>query len=129
MAGNCCERLPRPACSGGRNRVFPHHHGSYGKEFLGGTSVLICLVLSAVVVATFWSVGQAITSSGKMWWGFVLSLIWGIALISALWLFRHRGAYGYAVATLIAYSIHVLTSMYVYWRVHTQFAPLRGGPG
>ena len=103
--------------------------GSYGKEFVGGTSVLICLVLSAVVVATFWSVGQAITSSGKMWWGFVLNLIWGIALISALWVFRHQGAYGYAVANLIAYSIHVLTSTYVYWRVHSQFAPLKGGSG
>jgi O-antigen/teichoic acid export membrane protein len=109
--------------------IFSHTiMSSYGREFVGGTPVLICLVVSSVVTATFWSVGQAITSSGKMWWGFVINLIWAIALISSLWFLRHRGAYGYALATLIAYSIHVLTSMYVYWRVHAQFAPLKAAP-
>ena len=103
--------------------IFSHRiMAIYGKEFVGGTSVLVCLVLSAVIAASVWSVGQAITSSGKMWAGFVLNLIWAIALISFLWLFRHEGAYGFALANLIAYSIHLLTSTYVYSRVHARFA-------
>jgi O-antigen/teichoic acid export membrane protein len=100
---------------------------SYGKGFVGGTSALICLVLSAVVAASVWSVGQAITSSGKMWSGFILNLIWAVALISSLWLFRRHGAYGYALANLIAYSIHLLTSTYVYSLVHTRFATSQKG--
>ncbi len=94
--------------------------GSYGKDFVGGRSVLICLVLSGVLGAAVWSVGQAITSSGKMWWGFILNLFWGVALVSSLWLFRRQGALGYAVANLIAYSIHLLTCSYFYARVHAQ---------
>lgn len=92
--------------------------GAYGKGFVGGTPTLVLLVLSAVITASSWSVGQAITSSGRMWWGFVLNLIWAVVLICCLWLLRRQGAYGYAVATLVAYSIHLLTSAYVYSRVH-----------
>jgi O-antigen/teichoic acid export membrane protein len=99
---------------------------SYGKSFVGGTSVLICLVLSAVVAASLWSVGQAITSSGKMWWGFIPNLIWAVVLVSSLWLLRRQGAYGYALATLIAYSIHIPTSMYVYHRIHSRFGVVTG---
>jgi O-antigen/teichoic acid export membrane protein len=93
----------------------------YGSGFAGATPVLICLVLSAVLAASVWSVGQAITSSGRMWAGFAINLIWAVVLIGCLWLFRRQGAYGYALANLIAYSVHLLTSVYVYWRVHTRF--------
>lgn len=97
---------------------------TYGKGFAGGTSVLIWLALSAVISAAVWSVGQAITSSGRMWWGFLLNLIWAAVLISSLWLLRRQGAHGYAVATMIAYSIHLITvSAYVYARVRGRSAP------
>jgi len=90
---------------------------SYGKEFASGTPVLIYLVLSAAITSSVWSVGQAITSSGRMWWGFGINIVWAIALITSLWVFRYQGAYGYALASLFAYSIHLLTSIYAYSRV------------
>jgi O-antigen/teichoic acid export membrane protein len=96
---------------------------SYGKEFVSGTPVLIYLALSAVIASSVWSVGQAITSSGRMWWGFGVNFLWAIALIISLWIFRRQGAYGYALANLFAYSIHLLTSMYAYSRV----CPAKGG--
>lgn len=83
---------------------------AYGKDFVAGRPVLICLVASAVLAATVWSVGQAIASSGRMWWGFALNLVWGAVLLSSLWWLRRRGAYGYAVANLIAYAVHLFTS-------------------
>lgn len=102
--------------------------GIYGKGFVGGTPVLICLVLSGVVAAAVGSVGHAITSSGRMWWGFMLNFIWAVALVASLWLLRRQGAYGYAVANLIAYSIHLLTvSAYAYLFVHERFASAEGG--
>ena len=92
--------------------------GTYGKSFVGGTPTLVLLVLSAVITAGAWPVGQAITSSGRMWWGFYINLIWAVILVCCLWLLRHQGAYGYAVATLVAYSAHLITSGYAYSRVH-----------
>jgi O-antigen/teichoic acid export membrane protein len=91
---------------------------AYGKGFAGGTPTLTLLVLSAVITASAWSVGQAITSSGRMWWGFTVNLIWAITLLCALWLFRRQGAYGYALATLVAYAVLLFSSAYAYWRVH-----------
>ncbi len=58
-----------------------------------------------------------------MWWAFFLNFVWGVVLISSLWIFRSRGAYGYAMANLIAYSVHMFTSMYVYSRVHPRLEP------
>ena len=92
---------------------------SYGTGFAGGRSVLICLVLSAVMTASVWSVGQAITSSGRMWWGLGINFVWAVALITSLWILRRQGAYGYALATLLAYGVHLLTSVYAYSRVCT----------
>ncbi|MBI2677652.1 MAG: oligosaccharide flippase family protein [Candidatus Koribacter versatilis] len=91
---------------------------SYGSSFVSGVPALVLLVLAAVISAAVWCVGQAIASSGNMWWGFALNLVWAVALVSFLWLFRQSGAYGYALATLIAYGIHVFTSAYVFWRIH-----------
>jgi O-antigen/teichoic acid export membrane protein len=91
---------------------------TYGKSFTEGTSVLLWLVLSGVLSAAVWSVGQAITSSGKMWWGFAINVIWAAVLVASVWVLRDKGAYGYAVANFIAYSVHLVTSLVVYRRVH-----------
>ena len=108
--------------------IFAHPiMASYGKGFASGTPVLICLVLSAVITSSVWSVGQAITSSGKMWWGFGINFVWAVVLIISLWIFRRQGAYGYALANLIAYSVHLLTSLYAYSRVRPRFELVKEG--
>jgi O-antigen/teichoic acid export membrane protein len=106
----------------GATGVFLFAHlimASYGRGFVSGTPVLICLVFSAVMASSVWSVGQAITSAGRMWWGFGINFVWALALITSLWIFRRQGAYGYALANLIAYGVHLLTSVYAYSRVCT----------
>jgi O-antigen/teichoic acid export membrane protein len=81
----------------------------YGREFVGGRMVLVLLSGAAVLAATTAVVGQALTSAGRMWVGFVLNAIWGAVLIGATFALRGRGAAGLAGAQLVAYFVHLLT--------------------
>jgi hypothetical protein len=86
----------------------------YGHDFLEGRGVLVVLAGAAVMAASVVIVGQAITSAGFMWWGFLLNAIWAVSLIACVWWLRARGAYGFAVANLVAYFIHLITGIYFY---------------
>ncbi|MDI6802126.1 MAG: oligosaccharide flippase family protein [Thermodesulfovibrionales bacterium] len=83
--------------------------GSYGKDFSSGKYVLIVLAVSATLSASVSVIGQVIASSGRMWWGFILNLLWGIVLIFSYWLLISKGALGLAFANLIAYGVHLIT--------------------
>lgn len=87
----------------------------YGQEYVAGAKALILLVFSAVLSATIGVIGQSIASSGQMWWGAGLNLIWALALVISAALLIRWGAVGLALANLIAYGIHLLTvSGYTY---------------
>ena len=82
---------------------------SYGSEFAGGRTVLALLAASAVLMAIGSVVGSAITSSGRMWYGFAFNALWAAALIGGAWvLVPSRGATGLALATLVAYGLHLV---------------------
>jgi O-antigen/teichoic acid export membrane protein len=83
---------------------------SYGKGFEEGRWVLLCLVFSAVLMAVNNVVGQAIVSKGRVWLGFLLNLCWASALLVISWSLIQRGygAFGLALATLIAYALHTV---------------------
>jgi O-antigen/teichoic acid export membrane protein len=91
----------------------------YGRDFAGGQPVLVVLALASVLSATVGMVGQAIISAGEMWLGFALNGVWGGVVLGATWLLRREGAYGFAIANLIAYSVHLVTS-FVAYRVTAQ---------
>jgi O-antigen/teichoic acid export membrane protein len=82
---------------------------SYGAEFAHGTTALILLAVAAVLSATLSGIGQAIVSSGNMWWGFALNAIWGVVLLGSARALVHRGATGLALAWCIAYGVHLVT--------------------
>jgi O-antigen/teichoic acid export membrane protein len=88
---------------------------TYGESFSSGYPVLIILCGVAVLMATLDVVGQSIASEGRMWFGFALNAIWGVVLISSTWALRNSGAVGLALANLIAYSVHALTSCGYVW--------------
>ena len=98
--------------------------GFYGKGFDLGGAVLVLLVSSACLMAITASIGKAITSSGRMWWGFFLHVIWAAVYLVSTGLLVDRGAKGLALATLIAYGVH-LVSMSLF----TYFAILKPEPG
>lgn len=90
---------------------------TYGASFASGYAVLIVLCGVAIIMATLDVVGQSIASEGRMWFGFALNAIWAVVLITSTWVFRNSGALGLAIANLIAYAVHTLTSCcYVWWR-------------
>lgn len=91
----------------------------YGKGFDEGAMVLCILTVGTSLWIINTVAGQAITSSGKMWWGFLLNALWAISLLlcSALMVSRF-GAVGLALAFMIAYSLHSLwTGFYVYFAI------------
>jgi O-antigen/teichoic acid export membrane protein len=90
---------------------------SYGSGFASGQSTLIVLAIAAWLAALATIAGQTIISSGLMWWGVALNGSWAVVLLGATWWFRGDGALGFALANLIAYGSHVLTSLYFSWRV------------
>lgn len=94
----------------------PFIMASYGKGFRAGHMVLVVLSLSAVLNATLGVVGQAIASEDRMWWGMLLNMLWGGVLILSTWYLIGYGAMGLALAILIAYAFHSLTTgMYTYF--------------
>ena len=92
---------------------------SYGEGFEEGYWVLVLLVFSAVLIAVNHVVGQSIASRGKMWVGFILNCLWGGTLLgfSAWFVFNGYGAFGLAMAYLMAYLLHTLWVSIYSWRL------------
>ena len=96
---------------------------AYGSSFVGGQTILLMLCVVGVITAALNVVGQSIASEGRMWFGFLLNGVWAIALLGAsLLLIPSRGAFGMALANLIAYGVHLLTvSLYVFFRLRAEY--------
>jgi O-antigen/teichoic acid export membrane protein len=89
----------------------------YGPAF-NDTRTFSMLVLSTIPNAIVAVLGNIIASKGKMWMGFVLNFIWAIWLILFFLFFvvkMNYGAFGFALAMLIAYILHVIFSYAYMW--------------
>jgi O-antigen/teichoic acid export membrane protein len=84
---------------------------AYGGGFSGGTATFTLLVWSAVLLSCAGVVGSAITSSGQMWHGLGLNLVWAIAFVlgARAWIAPH-GALGLSEAYFYSYLLHSITS-------------------
>ncbi|HEX8597679.1 MAG TPA: oligosaccharide flippase family protein [Chloroflexia bacterium] len=89
---------------------------AYGSDFTQGTQVLILMLLSTVLTSTSGVVGYSIASQDRMWHAFWLNLIWAAAFGLFVYLFIGLKAYGLALAYLLSYAIHAVTStLYMVW--------------
>lgn len=82
---------------------------AYGSDFENGTSVLRVLAFTTVFMAANNIVGQAITSKGKMWIGFLFNVLWATVLLVVTWMLIYNGHYsaqGRAYAMLVAFVLH-----------------------
>jgi O-antigen/teichoic acid export membrane protein len=91
--------------------------GLYGKEFKSGGPVLISIVFVAVLYAAGTVVGQMMVSTGKMWFGVSLNMLWGLILIGLTALLAPSyGARGLGLAYLVAYALHTIVQLVYFWR-------------
>jgi O-antigen/teichoic acid export membrane protein len=95
----------------------------YGRGFESGAAVLVVLVVAAILSGVIGVIGQTIASDGRMWWGMFLNLIWGGAMIVGMRTLPVQGALGLALATLIAYCVHLVTvGLYTYFFVYKRLS-------
>ncbi len=82
---------------------------AYGPEFSRGWPVLVLLVSATVLSGACSVIGLAITSSGRMWWGFILNCVWAAALVAGclLWVPSLK-ALGLALAFLASHGLHAI---------------------
>lgn len=83
---------------------------AYGRDFSQGTPVLVLMLLSTVLSSTAGVIGFGIMSQGRMWHGFWLNLLWAAAFLLFVYLFLGSGAYGLALAYLLSYVVHSISS-------------------
>ncbi len=78
-----------------------------GKDFVGSDSITY-LAFSTVFSSSAAVVGNAITSRGKVWTGFVFNLAWACMFVGfSLYALRiGMASLGVAVALLVAYALH-----------------------
>jgi O-antigen/teichoic acid export membrane protein len=89
----------------------------YGVEFTDKKTFYI-LILSAIPNTVCAVLGHVIASKGKMWVGFTLNFIWAVWCIVFSIIFIEKmnyGAVGLAMAVLVAYILHMLSS-YITWK-------------
>ena len=82
----------------------------YGKGYSESWLVLVTVACTAGLLAVQTPVGHFIAANGKMWVGLFMNLIWGMAFIIFTDLLIYRGAYGLALARLLAYLLHALST-------------------
>jgi O-antigen/teichoic acid export membrane protein len=88
----------------------------YGAEFSHRWLALAALSGAAVLQATINVIGQVIASASRMWWGFILNLLWAGELLVLTWHLVRFGANGVGAAHLLAYLLHLIqVSAYVAW--------------
>ena len=86
---------------------------SYGKGFETGWPVLVLLAWTAALHAIAGTVGNAIASVGRMWWGFSLNAVWAVTMLLLFYLFRERGSQGLSEVYLVSYLILLLSTVWV----------------
>lgn len=103
--------------------LAPHIMASYGEGFRGGGVVLTILAVTAILMAAAAVIGQAIASLGRMWAGLWLNSVWAIVLLATAWQLIGWGARGLAIATAVAYGVHLVTvSAYTRFALPTAMA-------
>ncbi len=84
-----------------------HIMGAFGTAFIKGQSALLLLIFAAILSNLVGPLGSALLSTGKVWAGFALNLIWGCVFLFAASQLVGKGAIGLGWAYAISYSIHL----------------------
>jgi O-antigen/teichoic acid export membrane protein len=89
----------------------------YGAEYVAGWPALVALSAAALPMVLNIILGQALVSTGSIWWRMALDgLLAATLAASAWWLIPWAGALGLAVAHLLAFSVTSAALGLVLWR-------------
>lgn len=86
--------------------------GAYGPEFTAGSMVLLLFAASAVLAALVNSMKEFLVAAGKTWLYFGLIVYWSGAMLLATYALVGRGAWGVALANVIAYGMLLLAETF-----------------
>ena len=84
--------------------LSPQIRGAYGETFVEDWPTLVVSLTTCVVVAIQVLAGNMLAASSRMWLGFGMNVLWAAAFLGATWLLVQWGAFGLALARLIAYT-------------------------
>ena len=84
---------------------------SYGPGFREAWPILTVVLITAGILAFQTPVAQIIAASGRMWLGTLMNLGWASSFIVLTVLLVKSGAFGLAMARLIAYGLHAIWTM------------------
>jgi len=76
--------------------------------FAGGGDVLVILVLAQLLSACSLVFRSVLYAAGKVWAQCLQVLLWGLVLGICGWWLRGYGAWGVAIAYLVAYAVHII---------------------
>lgn len=108
--------------------LSPYILALYGPKFASGLPVMWLLLVAAVLAALANTLGQSITSAGRMWVGLALNAVWAAVFIVLSWqLCPKHGAAGLAMAYAGSYATHVALSFVVYLRLKRSVTPSASG--
>jgi len=89
----------------------------YGAEYEAGWPALVALSAAALPMVLNIILGQALVSTGSIWWRMALDFLQAATLaISAWWLIPWAGALGLAIAYVLAFSVTAGALGLVLWR-------------
>lgn len=86
----------------------------YGSDYGDRWPVLSLLLVAGSVAAVLSPAGHALTATGRMWLAFTMNLGWSVAYVTATYVLvvvMARGAFGLALARVIAYGFHACWSL------------------
>ena len=94
----------------------------YGPSFAAAWATLPVVLVTAGIVVLLNPVGNLLAATNRLWLGFWMNAGWAVVLLAVTVLLVHWGAFGVAVARLIAYLVHAI------WTVWFAVAFLRAAP-
>lgn len=82
--------------------------GLYGTAFEHGWPTMVAALATASLLAVVTPAGVLLVASNKLWLGFLMNAGWAVVFISTTVLFTRWGwgAFGVALARLLAYGVH-----------------------
>ena len=94
----------------------------YGSSFAAAWPTLLVVLVTAGVVAVLNPVGNLLAAANRVWLGFWMNTGWAVVLLGTTVVLVRSGAFGVALARLIAYGVHAI------WTVWFVVAFLRPAP-
>jgi O-antigen/teichoic acid export membrane protein len=89
--------------------VARHILAAYSSAYESFAGAFAAILISSVLVVAAHTMGQVMLAHARAWAGLFLNAVWATILLGACVVLTPRfGAAGFAGATLVAYSIHVL---------------------